>query len=227
MPRLEQLETRIAPAGTVDLWIGGKSGNAWYDAANWSNGLPTATSTVEFDGRSTGAVMANPGKPLPFQTEVANLIVSPGYSAPWCIINLKNTSLIITSSLKMSAGTIDGGGFGRLIVGNVANNVDPITVDWKGGTLQNLALEVGTSTIRPGFTDTFTWSGGTAKDLTSMTFLRSMNVNIALGASKVLMNSHVTNYGTVNDKATVQFVGGVSGIFFTITGPSCSLTVQT
>lgn len=199
-PALERLEDRHAPATLT--WTGAVN-SSWHDPANWDqNQIPGAGDTALFVAQHPTSVDLMKGGAWGPSVTVAGLLVESGYGGT---IDIGGKIMTVTSTLEVASGTITGDGSGLLQVGNAANGA---SVNWESGTIKDMAFQIDGALGSP---TAFTWSGGTAQNLSN--FLLSSSVNAYFGSglfgggSLVVENSHLVNHGTISQSVSVMFKG--------------------
>ena len=146
-PRLEFLEDRCVPAGSVFTWNALVAGN-WSLAANWKvNGLPAVVApangdSVVFDNTANTASTDDITG-----LKLANLTVGNAYTSTITLIK----DLEVDGNVTIQAGTLASNG-SELHVPNAAS-----VFTWGGGTIDtNAIVQLGTPTTVP----TLTINGG-------------------------------------------------------------------
>lgn len=122
-PRLEALEDRCVPTGTV--WIG-NNGGLWSNPANWSAGVPNGGDTAVFS-------MAAGGSSTTSFDDIPNLIIG-GLTVDntyGSVVNL-NQKLTVAGQVNQSGGTIAVTSQSQSMDFTLAGSA---TYNWTGGTL--------------------------------------------------------------------------------------------
>ncbi|WP_303311551.1 SBBP repeat-containing protein [Hymenobacter sp. BT730] len=122
---------QVAPPPGPTVWTGASS-TIWYDAANWTDGTPTATRDAVIPEGTTNSPVIGPGSYFVHDLTLNN-----------STLTISGGSLTISGSLTNNGGTLTQNGEGELAF----DSDTPQVLGGSGGTVELTTLTVGEAGI--------------------------------------------------------------------------------